>query len=185
VYFLLDLPKLVTGATRLVPPARRDRFGSLAMVVFERISGYMVGQLAVSAIAGLTSLVVLSVLRIPYSLPLAMWVALAALVPMVGSMLGAVPAAIVAFTVSLPVGIGTLLFFVAYQQVENYVVAPRVMRRAVDISPAAVILAALIGATLLGFVGALLAIPVAASIKVFVQEIWVAPREEQAAGGTA
>jgi predicted PurR-regulated permease PerM len=74
-------------------------------------------------------------------------------------------------------GIGTVIYFAVYQQVENYFVAPRVMKRAVDISPAAVILAALIGATLLGFVGALLAIPIAASIKVLTQEIWI-PRQE-------
>jgi predicted PurR-regulated permease PerM len=139
----------------------------------------MLGQLTVSLIAGVSSFVVLSLLGAPYALPLAMWVAISALIPMVGSSLGAIPAVIVAFFDSLGTGIGAAVFFLAYQQVENYVVAPRVMRRAVDISPAAVILAALIGATLLGFVGALLAIPLAASLKVLAQEIWI-PRQQAA-----
>lgn len=177
VYFLLDFPKLVAGASKLLPASRRERFEELEQVAFDRISGYMIGQLTVSLIAGVASVAVLTALRIPYSLPLGMWVAISALIPMVGSSLGAVPAVIVAFFASVGQGIGVLAFFLAYQQVENYVVAPRVMRRAVDISAAAVILAALIGATLLGFVGALLAIPVAASLKVIVQETWLARQE--------
>lgn len=179
IYFLIDLPNLLAGAARLVPRSRRDGWQHNAQVVFDRISGYMLGNIGVSVIAGLASFVALTALRVPYSLPLAMWVAIADLIPMVGATLGAIPAVIVAFFGGLWTGIGTVIFFLAYQQVENYFVAPRVMKRAVDISPAAVILAALIGATLLGFVGALLAIPFAASIKVLTQEIWV-PRQEAA-----
>jgi predicted PurR-regulated permease PerM len=179
IYFLLDLPKMISGGAKLVPVSRRERTKELTQVVFGRISGYMLGQLTVSLIAGVSSFVVLSLLGAPYALPLAMWVAISALIPMVGSSLGAIPAVIVAFFDSLGTGIGAAVFFLAYQQVENYVVAPRVMRRAVDISPAAVILAALIGATLLGFVGALLAIPLAASLKVLAQEIWI-PRQQAA-----
>lgn len=177
IYFMLDLPKLIAGSAKLVPRSRRERTQRLADVVFGRISGYMVGQLTVSLVAGVTSTVVLTLLRVPYSLPLGIWVGLSALIPMVGATLGAIPAVIVAFFASPWIGIGTLIFFLIYQQVENYVVSPRVMRQAVDISPAAVILAALIGATLLGFVGALLAIPIAASLKVIAQEVWV-PRQE-------
>src|SRR5207247_6328078 len=120
---------------------------------FDRISGYMIGNIGVSIVAGLASGTALALLGVPYALPLAMWVAIADLIPMVGATLGAVPAVIVAFFSGLPTGIGTVIFFAIYQQVENYLVAPRVMKRAVDISPAVVILAALIGATLLGFVG--------------------------------
>lgn len=179
IYFMLDLPKLIHGAAKLVPKSKRERTEKLADAVFRRISGYMLGQLTVSLVAGVTSTIVLTILRVPYSLPLGIWVAIAALIPMVGATLGAIPAVIVAFFTSTWMGIGTVLFFLVYQQVENYVVSPRVMRQAVDISPAAVILAALIGATLLGFVGALLAIPIAASLKVIGQEVWI-PRQEAA-----
>ena len=93
--------------------------------------------------------------------------------------MGAIPAVIVAFFDSSTLGIATLVFFLIYQQVENYVIAPKVMNKAVDISPAAVLLAALIGGTLLGFVGALMAIPAAAAIKLIVQEV-VLPKAETA-----
>jgi predicted PurR-regulated permease PerM len=177
IYFMLDLPKLISGAAKLVPKSRRQRTQRLADVVFTRISGYLVGQVGVSIVAGVTSTIALTLLKVPYSLPLGIWVGLSALIPMVGATLGAIPAVIVAFLASTWTGIGTVIFFLVYQQVENYVVSPRVMRQAVDISPAAVILAALIGATLLGFVGALLAIPIAASLKVLAQEVWI-PRQE-------
>jgi predicted PurR-regulated permease PerM len=108
-----------------------------------------------------------------------MWVAIADLIPMVGATLGAIVAVIVAFFHGFWTGVFTIVYFVVYQQTENYVVNPRVMKRAVDISPAAVIVAALVGASLLGFVGALLAIPVAASIKVLAQEAWI-PRQNSA-----
>jgi predicted PurR-regulated permease PerM len=179
LYFLTDLPNLIAGAAKLVPASRRKNMQHNAQTVFDRISGYMLGNIAVSIIAGAATAIALSLLGVPYALPLAMWVAIADLIPMVGATLGAIPAAVVAFFTGMGAGIGTVIFFLIYQQVENYLVSPRVMKRAVDISPAAVILAALIGATLLGFVGALLAIPFAASIKVLTQEIWI-PRQEAA-----
>lgn len=178
-YFLLDLPKMLAGAPRLLPASRRRRFEQLSQPVLSRVSGYIMGQLTVSLIAGTTALIALTILRVPYSLPLAMWVATASLIPMVGATLGAVVAVVVAFFTSVLTGVGALVFFLVYQQLENYLIAPRVMRRAVDISPAAVILSALVGAALLGFVGALLAIPTAASFKVLTQEVWI-PRQDAA-----
>ncbi len=179
IYFLLDLPALIDGAKRLVPRSRRRRYEELSEHVFSWISGYLIGQLTVSLVAGVTSFVALSLLGVPFAVALAMWVALSALIPMVGATLGAIPAVVVAFFSSVGTGIAAVVFFLLYQQAENYLIAPRVMRRHVNISPAAVILAALIGATLLGFVGALLAIPMAASIKVLAQEVWI-PRQEAA-----
>lgn len=176
-YFLVDLPKLIDGAAKLLPKGRRTVMRQRAEIVFDRISGYLIGNLVVSVVAGVTSFIVLSILGVPYALPLALWVAFADLIPMVGATLGAIPAVIVAFFDSMFVGLGTVAYFAIYQQIENYVVAPRVMRRAVDISAAAVILAALIGGTLMGFIGTLLAIPIAASIKVLVQEIWISRQE--------
>ncbi|HVE91593.1 MAG TPA: AI-2E family transporter [Actinomycetota bacterium] len=177
IYFLLDLPGLLAGASRLLPATRRERFKELSVLVFERISGYIVGNVAVSVIAGVVSFIALSLLGVPFALPLAMWVAIADLIPMVGATLGAVPAVIVAFFSGTATGVGTMAFFAAYQQAENYLVVPRVMRRAVNISPAAVILSALIGGTLLGFVGVLIAVPLAASLKVLAHEVWI-PKQD-------
>jgi predicted PurR-regulated permease PerM len=100
-----------------------------------------------------------------------MFVAFAALIPMVGATIGAIPAVAVAFFNSIPQGLATIAFFVIYQQLENTLVSPRIMTKAVDLSPAAVLLSALIGGSLLGFVGALMAIPAAASIKIIFQEV--------------
>jgi predicted PurR-regulated permease PerM len=104
-------------------------------------------------------------------------VTIAALIPLVGATIGAIPAVIVAFFDGPTLGIGTLIYFIIYQQIENYVIAPRIMTKAVDVSPAAVLLAALLGGSLLGFVGALMAIPTAASLKLIHQEI-ILPRTE-------
>jgi predicted PurR-regulated permease PerM len=177
IYFMLDLPKLVDGAAKLVARSRRDSIRAHSEVVFNSISQYILGNLAISVIAGVLAFIALSILGVPYALPLAMWVAIADLIPMVGATLGAIPATIVAFFHGIPTGIFTAIYFIVYQQVENYVVSPRVMRQAVNISAAAVLLAALIGATLLGFVGALIAIPIAASIKIIAQQVWL-PRQE-------
>jgi predicted PurR-regulated permease PerM len=177
IYFLLDLPKLVDGAARLVAKSRRKQIQEHSRVFFRSISNYLLGNIATSVIAGVLAFIAFSLLGVPYALPLAMWVAIADLIPMVGATLGAIPAVVVGFFDSLGTGIGTAVYMLAYQQFENYVVQPRVMREAVNISPAAVLLAALIGATLLGFVGALVAIPIAASIKVIVQQVWL-PRQE-------
>jgi predicted PurR-regulated permease PerM len=179
IYFLLDLPKLVEGASKLVAKSRRKRVQDNAAVVFESISNYIVGNLATSIIAGVVSFVALKLLDVPYALPLAMWVAIADLIPLVGAMVGAIPAVMVAYFHGLGTGIGTTIYFIAYQQIENYVIQPRVMRQAVNVSAAAVLLSALIGATLLGFVGALIAIPIAASIKVIAHQTWI-PRQDTA-----
>jgi predicted PurR-regulated permease PerM len=139
--------------------------------MLEKVGGYVAGNLAISLIAGLLAFIFLALAHVPFPVALALWVAIADLIPLVGATLGAIPSIIVAFVVSIPIGIATIAYFIVYQQAENYLIAPRVMTKAVDLSPAAVLLAALIGASLLGFVGALMAIPAAASIKLVMQEI--------------
>src|SRR4029450_5868367 len=104
--------------------------------------------------------------------PLAIWAGLADLIPLVGAYLGAAPAIIVAFFVSPIAGVITLAFFIVYQQFENYVLVPRVMRDAISLSPAAVIISTLAGGAFAGLAGALLALPVAATIKVLVMDVW-------------
>jgi predicted PurR-regulated permease PerM len=103
-------------------------------------------------------------------------VAIADLIPSVGATLGALAAVIVAAFSSLGDAIATTIYFITYQQVENYVIVPRVMRQAVDLSPAAVIVSVLIGGSLEGFAGALLALPIAAAAKVVVREVWLRER---------
>src|SRR5439155_4297466 len=102
---------------------------------------------------------------------LPMWVAVADLIPAVGAVLGAIVAVAVASFSSVGDAIITAIFFIVYQQVENYLIVPRIMKRAVDLSPAAVIVSTLIGGSLAGFAGALLALPVAATVKVIVRDV--------------
>jgi hypothetical protein len=105
-----------------------------------------------------------------------MWAGLADLIPAVGSYLGAIPAIFVGFFSSPLRGVIVLAYFVAYQQFENYVLVPKVMQNAVNLSPAAVIVSTLIGGSLFGFAGALLALPVAATVKVIIVETWLLDR---------
>ena len=124
------------------------------------------------------SFIALIAIGVPYPAALAFWVALTDLIPTVGAYVGLAPAAIVAGFDSIPKLVATLVFFLVYQQVENYVIAPRVMTKAVEMSAAAVIVSVLIGGTLAGFAGALLALPAAVIIKVTIQQLYVKDRLE-------
>ena len=167
IYFSLSLSRAREGTLKLVPKTRRERVKELADPILEKIGSYIGGNVSVSIIAG-----------VPYPVALALWVAIADLIPLVGATVGMIPAVIVAFFMGWPLGVATLVFFLIYQQIENYVIVPRVMTKAIDISPAAVLLAALIGGSLLGFVGALIALPFAAAVKLLAQEV-VLPRMER------
>jgi predicted PurR-regulated permease PerM len=172
VYFMTDLPRLRHGVQQLFPKAHRARFGQIADVMVEKVGDYMIGNLLISLAAGVASFAVFAGLGVPFAVPLAFVVALCDLIPMIGATLGAVICVLAALlTTDLwPTTVIVALFFVAYQQLENYVIAPRILRHTVSLSAAAVLLAALIGGTVLGLVGALMAIPIAAALKVVMAE---------------
>lgn len=176
VYILVNLPKLKEQASQLVPTSKRRRTMDLTDLVFSKVGGWMEGNIFISIIAGGVSFLVLWRAGVPFPAALAMWVAIADMIPMVGAALGAAVCVIVAFFTGVVPGIVTLVFFVIYQQVENYIISPRVMKRTVDVSALAVIIAALVGAKLLGVVGVLLAVPAAASLKVLAKELWLDKR---------
>ena len=177
LYFLASLPKLKRTAYRLVPRSRRGRFALLSDEILARIGSYLLGNLATSFIAGLIAYIFFKLLGVPYPLPLAMFVALTDMLPLVGATIGAAASVLVAFSVSVPVGLVAGAYFVIYQQFENFVLIPRVMKRAVDVSPIATVVGVLIGASLLGIFGAILAVPIAASLQIIGREI-VLPRQE-------
>jgi predicted PurR-regulated permease PerM len=134
----------------------------------------MIGRLAIGFIAGVVAFAALQGLGVPYPLPLAIFIALLDLIPLIGHPIGSVAALIVALITKdlWPTTVLLAIIFLVYQQIENYFIGPRVLRHSVDISAAAVLLAALIGAAILGVVGALVAIPIAAALKVvLVQQI--------------
>lgn len=177
LYFLSAYPNIKRGAYRMVPRSRRARVGLIADEILARVGGYVLGNLATSVVAGVCAAVFFAIAGIPYPVALAMLVAIFDLIPLVGATIAAVVCTAVAFFVSVPVGVASVVYFVVYQQVENYVLVPRVMKRTVDISPLATIVAALVGGALLGIVGALLAIPVAAAIQLVGTEV-LYPRQD-------
>lgn len=167
-YFVADLPRLRRGAVRLFPERHREQARTIVDVVVDRVGGYMIGNLVISLIAGLTSLAAFLLLDIPYAVPLAVVVAVMDIVPLIGATIGAIFCVVIAaLTVDLwPNAILLAVFFIAYQQIENYWIAPRVLRSSVDLPAVAVLLSGLLGATVLGLVGALMAIPIAAAVRI-------------------
>ncbi len=187
VYFMADLPRLRHGVQRLFPKVHRARTGRIADVMVDKVGAYMIGNLLISLAAGVASFAIFMALGVPFAVPLAFVVALCDLIPMIGATLGAIICVLAALltTELWPTTVIVALFFVAYQQLENYFIAPRILRHTVSLSAAAVLLAALIGGTVLGLVGALMAIPVAAALKVVLAEQLHARDAASADGGAA
>src|ERR1700745_4223454 len=169
---MADMPRLRHNAMRLFPKAHRTQAGRVADVMVDKVGSYMIGNLLISLAAGLASFAVFAILGVPFAVPLAFVVAVCDLIPMIGATLGAVACVLATLltTELWPTTIIVAIFFVAYQQLENYLIAPRILRHTVSLSAVAVLMAGLIGGTVLGLVGALMAIPVAAALKVVLAE---------------
>lgn len=157
---------------RVVPDRHRTAVSSVSREAASAVSGYMIGNLFISLCAGVAALLLLLVLGVPNPVVIALWVAFADLIPLVGAALGAIVAIIAALFVSPAAGIIALVFFAIYQQFENSVLQLVVMSRTVKVNPLAVLLSVLLGVELFGFTGALLSIPVAGAITVVAKEIW-------------
>jgi predicted PurR-regulated permease PerM len=179
LYFLATLPSIKRAAYRLAPASRRDRVRELGDQIVSNVGSYVSGAFIVGFCAGFSSLIFLFIVGLgQYAVALALVVALLDVIPMIGATLGAVVVTAIGFATEPKIGLACLIFYVIYQQVENYVIYPRVMSRSVDIPGSLIVIAALIGAGLLGVIGALLAIPTAAAVLLIVREVFV-PRQEQ------
>ena len=178
LYFLAALPSMKRQTYRLVPASRRERVTLLGDEVLARTGGFVSGALSVAFIAAFCSYVFLRIVDLPYAIALAVFVGLLDLIPLVGATIAAVVVSLIGFTESVGVGVACVIFYVAYQQFENYVVYPRVMRRAVDVPAPVTVVAVLLGGALLGVVGALIAIPVAAAVLLVVRQVAI-PRMDQ------
>ena len=179
IYFLANLPAIKRSVYRLVPRSRRARFGLLTDEILNRVGGYVLGNLFTSLIAGLATLIWLEAWGVPYAVALSLFVAITDLIPLVGATIGAIGVTAVALFQGVPTGVATFAYYVGYQQFENYVLQPRVMKRTVDVAPVVTIVAALLGAALLGILGALIAVPMAAGIQLIVTEV-AYPRQDEA-----
>jgi predicted PurR-regulated permease PerM len=178
IYFLIALPGVKRLWLSLIPRSRRVRAGLLTDEVFGRVGGFMLGNLVTSLISGIGTYVWLLIFGVPDALLLAVLVAILDLIPLVGSTIAGVVVSLVALTKGLPVGLATVGFYVVYRYLEDYLLNPRVMKHTVKITPGLTIIATLIGATLLGLIGALIAIPVAATVHLLLEEVAV-PRQNQ------
>lgn len=172
-YVLIDAENIVRALVRLFPRPERARVRDALRRAGEKVSAWMAGQLLLGAIIGTTAALGLWILGVPYFYVLALIAGIGELIPIVGPLLAAIPAIAVAFSVSPATALGVAVFFFLQQQVENHVLVPRVMSRQVGISPVLVIMALLIGGSLLGLVGAILAVPTAAILQVLLQELLV------------
>jgi predicted PurR-regulated permease PerM len=162
----------------VVPASRRPRVISLSEEIMRRVGSYAIGQVVVAAVNAFCAWIMMSIVGIPYAAVLAVAVGFLGLVPMVGATLGAVLVAVVALFDDPKNAVIALVYFIVYQQTENYLVAPRIMQRTVSVPGAVTIVAALIGGTLLGMLGALLAIPAAAGLLLLYDEVLV-PRQRR------
>ncbi|SCE82862.1 Predicted PurR-regulated permease PerM [Micromonospora viridifaciens] len=177
IYFLAYFDKLRDLGYALVPRSRRTRVRLIGDEILTRVGAYMVGALAIAVLAGVSSFIFALAVGLPYPFALAVVVAVTDLIPQIGATLGAVVVSLVGFATDLPVGVACVVFFLVYQQVENYLIYPKIMRRAVSVNEVAALLAALLGVSLLGVVGALIAIPTVAALQLILREV-VLPRQE-------
>ena len=178
-YFAMAMPAIKRWLVRLLRPVHREDFLRVLGESTDLMANFIVGNLIVSVIAGVVTWVGLSLLGVPYALALAAWVAITDVIPVLGALLGAAGVAAVALVQSPETLLWSMILLFAYQQVENFLIAPRVMNRAVDLSPATVIIALMVGGSLAGLVGALLALPLAALIKIVIDDFIVQGRIEQ------
>jgi predicted PurR-regulated permease PerM len=174
LYFLASLPNIKRATYRLAPASRRERVTFLGDQILGNVGGYVFGAFLVALCAGVSTLVFLFAIGLgEYAVALAAVVMILDIIPMIGATLGAVVVVAIGLATDVRTGIICLVFYVLYQQLENYFIYPRVMSRSVDIPGSLIVIAALVGAGLLGVVGALLAIPTAAAIQLLLKEVFL------------
>jgi predicted PurR-regulated permease PerM len=179
LYFITSLPQAIDLGLSLVPASRRDRVGRLTHAIIARVGSFVGSQILIAAMAAVFVVVLSTVLGMPSPIAIGMIVLVAALIPLIGHFLGCGIVTLIALTQSVWVGVIAFVAYVVYVQIENYVVTPRIMKRTLSVPGAVTIIAALIGSSLLGLVGGLLAVPVAASIILILDEV-VIPRANNA-----
>ncbi|HEX4226503.1 MAG TPA: AI-2E family transporter, partial [Pseudonocardiaceae bacterium] len=175
VYFVVDLPRIRAWGYRLMPASRRPRAILLGDQIFAKVGAYVLGNLLISVIVGVLTFAWLLIFQVPYALLLALTVAVLDLIPVIGSVVGGVIVCLVALTVSWPVCLATIVFYVVYRLVEDYLLVPKIIGGVVKVPALITVVAVLLGGALLGIIGALVAIPVAAAVLLLAREV-VFPR---------
>ena len=177
LYFITSLPQMVDLGVRFVPASRRDRVSRLTNAVISRVGSFVGSQIVIAAMASIFVLALSLVLGLPSPIASAMIVLVCGLIPLIGHFIGSSVVTIIALTQSVSIGLIAFIAYVVYVQVENYIVTPRIMKRTLSVPGAVTIISALIGSSLLGLIGGLLAVPIAASIILILDEV-VFPRAD-------
>jgi predicted PurR-regulated permease PerM len=170
-YFMLDAERFAHSFVRLFPRTERARVQAACERVSSKVSAWLGGQILLGTIIGVSAAVGLFLMGVPYFYVLALIAGVGELVPIVGPVIAAIPAIAVGFTVSPALAVGVAVFYLVQQQFENHVLVPKIMERQVGVSAALVIVALLIGGTLMGIVGAILAVPTVAILQVIFEEV--------------
>ncbi|MGO8870690.1 MAG: AI-2E family transporter [Acidimicrobiales bacterium] len=180
ILLLLEAPKVRVGLLRIMSPERAERYSDIGGNVSKAISGFVLGDILTSVVAGVVVFVTLALLSVPYALLLGLWVALVDFLPTIGGALAGIPTVLFALGHSLTAGVVTAIVFLLYTFIENHFLNPVVMSRTVKVNPLLVMIAVFVGAGIGdwvggffgGFVAVLLAIPIAGAIQVIVRELW-------------
>jgi predicted PurR-regulated permease PerM len=178
LYFLASLPQVIKISLRFVPATRRDRVSKLTNAIISRVGSFVGGQAIIAALAAAFILLMGLTIGMPYPGPLAMVVLVCGFIPLIGHFIGMTVVTLVSLTDSLSTAVIALVAYIIYVQIENYIITPRIMRKSLAIPGLVTIIAALLGASLLGLVGGLIAVPIAAAILLILDEV-VFPRADQ------
>lgn len=178
LYFLASLPQVIEIGLKFVPASRRNRVSKLVNAIISRVGSFVGGQAIIAALAGIFILIMGLIIGMPYAGPLAVIVLVCGFIPLIGHFIGMTIVTLVCLTASLSTAAIALASYIIYVQIENYVITPRIMRRSLSIPGLVTIIAALLGTSLLGLIGGLLAVPIAAAILLILDEV-VFPRADQ------
>ena len=175
LYFITSLPQAIDLGLSLVPASRRDRVESLTNAIIGRVGSFVGSQIIIASMASIFVLILSLVLGLPSPIAIAMIILVCGLIPLVGHFIGCSIVTVIALTQSVLIGIIAFISYVVYVQIENYIVTPRIFKKTMSVPGAVTIIAALIGSSLLGLIGGLLAVPVAAAVILILDEV-VIPR---------
>ena len=178
LYFLASLPQVVEIGLKFVPASRRNRVSKLVNAIISRVGSFVGGQAIIAALAAIFILIMGLIIGMPYAGPLAVIVLVCGFIPLIGHFIGMTIVTLVSLTASLSIAAIALASYIIYVQIENYVITPRIMKRSLSIPGLVTIIAALLGTSLLGLIGGLLAVPIAAAVLLILDEV-VFPRADQ------
>ncbi|WP_138413489.1 AI-2E family transporter [Sinomonas gamaensis] len=178
LYFLSALPAIKTWAYRLAPRSRRVRVEALSEEITRSVGNYVIGQVCVAVLNATYAFIVMSILRVPYAALLAFVVGFLAFIPLVGGVVAGTTIVLVALTEGWQVALVLAIAYFAYLQFEAYFVSPRIMQKAVAVPGPVAVISVIAGGSLLGVLGALIAIPTAAAVMLLIREVFIARQDQ-------